>query len=519
MQKRKLPIAIQTFAHIREEGFYYVDKTDMALQLVEQGKCFFLSRPRRFGKSLFLDTLKELFEGNQALFKGLAAETGWDWSVKYPVIRISFSDGVLQNRAQLDQRIREILRVNRVRLDAPMPPGLEATDIAGNLSELLDQVNQKFRQRAVVLIDEYDKPILDNITNTEIATEMREGLKNLYSVLKGSDAHLKFVFLTGVSKFSKVSLFSGLNNLQDITLDSRYSTLCGYTDRDIDTVFAPELPGLDREEIRAWYNGYNWLGDAVYNPYDVLLLFSNRTFKPYWFETGTPTFLVKVLAQRPDIIPNLGHAVADTALLSCFDVDVIAPEALMFQSGYLTIEYEERHGGDIYYRLCYPNREVRQGLHNRLLEDLGSDRAKKIKIRIQLYELLKQNDLNGLQALFHAFYASIPHQWYSNNPMAQYEGYYASIFYSYFAALGLEIAVEESTSIGRLDMAVRFEGCVYIFEFKVVELEPEGRALQQIKDKHYADKYRGSGASIYMIGVEFSKETRNIVGFEVEQAG
>jgi hypothetical protein len=519
MHKRKLPIAIQTFAQIREGDYYYVDKTDLALQLVDLGKYFFLSRPRRFGKSLFLDTLSELFRGNAALFQGLAAENQWDWGVKYPVIRISFSDGVLQSRAQLDQRIREILRVNRVRLRAPMPSGLEASDIAGNFSDLIEQAHIQSGQRAVVLIDEYDKPILDNISDTEIATEMREGLKNLYSVLKGSDANLKFVFLTGVSKFSKVSLFSGLNNLMDITLDPRFSTICGYTDRDIDTTFAPELPGLDREEVRRWYNGYNWLGEAVYNPYDVLLLFSSRTFKPYWFETGTPSFLVKILAQRPDIIPNLGQAMADGELLSCFDVDVIAPEALMFQSGYLTIEHEENHGGAIFYHLCYPNREVRQSLHNRLLEDLGSDRSKKIKIRIQLFELLKQHDLNGMQALFHAFFSSIPHQWYTNNPMAQYEGYYASIFYSYFAALGLNIAVEESTSVGRLDMALQFEGRVYIFEFKVVELEPEGRALQQIKDKRYADKYQAPGVPIFMIGVEFSKDTRNIVGFEVEQAG
>ena len=295
MSKRKLPIAIQTFAQIREADYYYVDKTGLALNLIEQGKYFFLSRPRRFGKSLLLDTLKELFEGNQALFKGLAAERQWDWSVQYPVIRISFSDGVLQSREQLDQRIRDILRVNRIRLNTPMPQGLEDTDIAGNLSDLIEQAHQKSGQRAVVLIDEYDKPILDNITNAPIATEMRDGLKNLYSVLKGSDAHLKFVFLTGVSKFSKVNLFSGLNNLQDITLDPRYSTICGYTDHDMDTVFSPELTGLDREQIRTWYNGYNWLGDSVYNPYDALLLFSNRTFKSYWFETGTPTFLIKLL--------------------------------------------------------------------------------------------------------------------------------------------------------------------------------------------------------------------------------
>jgi hypothetical protein len=517
MSKRKLPIAIQTFAQIREENYYYVDKSNLALQLIDQGKYFFLSRPRRFGKSLFLDTLKELFEGNQALFKGLAAENQWDWNVQYPVIHISFSDGVLQSREQLDQRIRDILRVNRIRLNIPKPHGLEDTDIAGNLGDLIEQAHQKFGQRAVVLIDEYDKPILDNITNTAISTEMREGLKNLYSVLKGSDAHLKFVLLTGVSKFSKVSLFSGLNNLQDITLDPRYSTICGYTDVDIDTTFATELEGLDREEIRLWYNGYNWLGNSVYNPYDALLLFSNRTFKPYWFETGTPTFLVKLLQQRRTFTPDIGRMVAAETLLSSFDVDHIPVEALMFQAGYVTIDSVRAIPGLRQVKLRYPNLGVRTSLNGLLLQSLtGSDTQYSIQAT-RLYDALLDHDLQGLNNIFHAFYASIPHQWYSNNSIADFEGYYASVFYSYFAALGLNIAVEESTNLGRLDMAVRFEGRVYIFEFKVVELLPEGRALQQIKDKHYADKYQGTGAPIYLIGVEFSKDTRNIVGFEVEQ--
>jgi hypothetical protein len=512
MHKRKLPIGIQTFAKIREADYYYVDKTGIALQLIEQGNCYFLSRPRRFGKSLFLDTLKELFEGNQKLFMGLTAEKQWDWSVKYPVIRISFSDGVLQNRAELDQRIEEILLENQDNLQIET----KYQSISGRLSDLIRQAHQKYKQRAVVLIDEYDKPILDNITNAPIATEMRDGLKNLYSVLKGSDAHLKFVFLTGVSKFSKVNLFSGLNNLQDITLDPRYSTLCGYTDADIDSVFAPELAGLDRDEIRRWYNGYNWRGESVYNPYDVLLLFSNREFAPYWFETGTPTFLIKLLEARPKFTPDIGRIVAAETLLSSFDVENIPVEALLFQTGYLTVDTCRRISGRMEYTLKYPNLEVQSSLNEVLLGSL-SDQPLESGARIgQLYDLLHANDLAGLKNLFHAFYATIPHQWYTNSTVAQYEGYYASIFYSYFAALGLEITLEDTTNHGRIDMTVKFEGRIYIFEFKVVELVPEGRALQQIKDKHYADKYRGSGAAVYLIGVEFSKESRNIVGYEVE---
>jgi hypothetical protein len=383
---------------------------------------------------------------------------------------------------------------------------------------LIRQTHQKFGQRAVVLIDEYDKPILDNITNAPIATEMRDGLKNLYSVLKGSDAHLKFVFLTGVSKFSKVNLFSGLNNLQDITLTPRFSTICGYTDADIDTVFAPELPGLDREDIRRWYNGYNWRGESVYNPYDVLLLFSNREFAPYWFETGTPTFLVKLLEERPKFTPDIGRIVAEDSLLSSFDVENISAEALLFQTGYLTIAEYFMIPGRLELTLKYPNLEVQSSLNKVLLGSLSHEPIPASERVGQLYRLLRANDLQGLKNLFHAFYATIPYHWYTKSTVAQYEGYYASIFYSYFAALGLEITLEDTTNHGRIDMTVRFEGRIYIFEFKVVELVPEGRALQQIKDKHYADKYKGSSAPVYLIGVEFSKDTRNIVGFEVEQA-
>jgi hypothetical protein len=517
MHKRKLPIGIQTFAKIREEDYYYVDKTNLALQLIDQGNCYFLSRPRRFGKSLFLDTLKELFEGNQALFKGLAAEKQWDWNVKFPVIRISFGGGVIKTADLLAQRIRDILRVNRVRLDVPLSDALPDTDLAGNFADLILRTGQKYQQRVVILVDEYDKPILDRIEDPTIALQMREGLKDLYSVIKDSDAHLKFVLLTGVSKFSKVSLFSGLNNLQDITLDPRYSTICGYTDADIDTTFAPELEGLDRDEIRLWYNGYNWQGDSVYNPYDALLLFSTRTFKPYWFETGTPTFLIKLLQQRRTFTPDIGRMVAAETLLSSFDVDHIPVEALMFQAGYVTIESVRAIPGLRQVKLRYPNLEVRTSLNGLLLQSLtGSDTQYSIQAA-RLYDALLHHDLQGLKNIFHAFYAGIPHQWYTNNSIADFEGYYASIFYSYFAALGFDIAVEESTNLGRLDMAVRFEGRVYIFEFKVVELLPEGRALQQIKDKHYADKYQGTSAPIYLIGVEFSKDTRNIVGFEVEQ--
>ncbi|MCW2311877.1 ATP-binding protein [Rhodoferax antarcticus] len=516
LPRKKLPIGIQSFTKIREDDCYYVDKTALALRLISEGSYYFLSRPRRFGKSLFLDTLKELFEGNRALFTGLAAEPVWDWGRKFPVIRVSFSDGVLQSRAQLDQRIRELLRVNRERLGLSLPAGLPETDLAGSFADLIRQAHQVSGQRAVVLIDEYDKPILDNIDHSGVAAEMRDGLKNLYSVLKGSDEHLKFVFLTGVSKFSKVSLFSGLNNLKDITIDARYSALCGYTDADVDNVFAPELPGLDRQQIRDWYNGYNWLGTPVYNPFGLLLVFDTRRIMPHWFETGTPTFLIKLLQQRQVFTPDLSRIVASEDLLSTFDVDNIPIEALMFQAGYLTIASVRELPGRMQLTLKYPNLEVQSALNNSLLQSLTGSLSLPGPQITRLYDLLQAQDFSGLKNLFQAFYASIANDWYRKNELSGFEGYYASIFYSYFAALGVDIRLEDPTNFGRIDMTVLFAGQVFLFEFKVVELNPAGSALQQLKDMAYADKYRARAEPIHLIGVEFSKTSRNIVGFEVE---
>lgn len=510
--RKKLPIGIQNLREIREDGHYYVDKSGMAVDLIHAGKCYFLSRPRRFGKSLFLDTLKQLFEGKRALFAGLAADSSWDWGRKHPVIRISFGGGVLKNRAALDERLGELLQDNQDRLGITCTH----TSASGRFAQLIAHVHAQTGQTAVVLIDEYDKPILDNITDSAVALDMREGLKDFYSVLKDADEHLRFVFITGVSKFSKVSLFSGLNHLNDITLDARYSALCGYTDADVDTLFAPELTGLDREEIRRWYNGYNWLGTSVYNPFDLLLLFDRREFKPYWFETGTPTFLVKLLAQHRTFTPDIGRTVASETLLSTFDVDNIPPEALMFQAGYLTIDHVRRIPGRMEVTLKYPNLEVQASLNDSLLQYLTANAREASNLSVRLYDLLLALDFSGMKMLFQAFFASIPHDWYRNSPIAQFEGYWASIFYSHFAALGVDIRLEDTTNKGRIDMAVLFNGQVFLFEFKVVELVPQGRALQQIKDMAYADKYRARGEPIHLVGVEFSKAERNVVGFEVE---
>ena len=511
MNRKKLPIGIQNFSEIRSEGYYYADKTAFCLKLAQQGKYYFLSRPRRFGKSLLIDTIGELFAGNKALFSGLYVEDKWDWSIQYPVIRISFGGGIIESKADLTNKIQEQLRINQEILHITCQD--ESTSVC--FAELIRFTHEKTGQRVVILVDEYDKPILDNLLKPDVAKEIRDGLRNFYSVIKDCDAHIKFAMLTGVSKFSKVSLFSGLNNLRDITISSEFSSICGYTDEDINTVFAPELEGLDRDQIRRWYNGYNWTGTSVYNPFDVLLLFQERQFKAHWFETGSPTFLIDLLAQRGFFTPDLAQRQTSLELLSAFDVEKISSEALLFQTGYLTISrLEEPLPNYWIYVLGYPNHEVETSLNAALLGAFGLDEQKALHNRLSLLKQLKSNDFVQMQTLFTSFFASIPHDWYRNNPIAQYEGYYASVFYSYFAALGLDIILEDTTNQGRIDMTVNFNQQVYLFEFKVVELVPQGKALQQLKDRGYADKYRSLGQPIHLIGVEFSKDNRSVVGFE-----
>ena len=515
MTSRKLPIGIQTFRTIREEGCYYVDKTAYARRLVEEGTHYFLSRPRRFGKSLFVDTLKELFEGNEPLFEGLDVHDRWDWSVRHPVVRLDFSAGDFNDPDYLREDVG-------AQLDAVEEgAGIESRYSSGTVRfrRLLATLHERTGQRVVVLVDEYDRPILDALGKPELARANRDSLRGLYSAIKASDAHVRFTLLTGVSKFSKVGIFSGLNNLIDITLDPAYSAICGYTERDLGTVFAPELPGLDRDEIRRWYNGYGWRGkEKVYNPFDILLLFRQREFKAHWFETGTPRFLIDTLLRRGVASPELDGMMGTDALLSAFDVDEMATEALLFQTGYLTIAGEEDFDGEALYRLGYPNHEVRQSLNGSLLRAMTPEGSLRTKDHLRLRQLLRENDFNGLDALFRSFFAGIPYQWHTKNDIARYEGYYASVFYSWFAAAGLDVCVEDSTSRGRLDMAVLFNDQIYLFELKTVEKEPEGTEMAQIEEKGYADKYRRLGQPIHLVGVEFSRKERNVAAFSVERA-
>ena len=512
MIRRRLPTGVQTFRELRERDCYYVDKTAYVERLLDDGKHYFLSRPRRFGKSLFLDTLKELFEGNEALFEGLHIHDRHDWSQRHPVVRLDFARGHFVEPGALHANVAA--QLDGMEVQAGVRPRYETP--AERFGYLISSLHERSGRRVVVLVDEYDKPILDALEQREVALANRDYLRGLYGVIKASDAHVRFTFLTGVSKFSKVSVFSVLNNLTDLTLDRRYSAICGYTETDLDTVFAPELAGLDREQVREWYNGYRWRGEEkVYNPYDVLLLFDSREFEAHWFETGTPAFLVDTLVRRRVASVSLDRTVSTADLLAAFDVEHIGTEALLFQTGYLTITGEEKLGGMPLYHLGYPNREVRQSLNRVLLRHLVQDAGQQMQNSIRLARLLESGDCEGLRDLFHAFFAGIPYEWHTNNDIARYEGYYASVFYSYFAALGYEIAVEESSSHGRLDMAVRTGGHVYLFELKVVEMTPPGSALAQLRERRYADKYRDRNEQIHLVGVEISRETRNVTAFDV----
>ena len=528
--KRRLPIGIQTFRKIREENCYYVDKTDYIRQLVDDGQHYFLSRPRRFGKSLLLDTIKELFEGNEKLFRGLAIHDKWDWGQPRPVLRISFGRRHFTEPSHVEISLSAQLD------EAEELAGLESRYSAGpeRFAALIQALHRRSERRVVVLVDEYDKPILDALENPDVAKANREYLRGLYSVIKGCEESIQFTLLTGVSKFAKVSLFSGLNNLMDITLEPSFSAICGYKEQDLDDVFAPELPGLDREKVRRWYNGYSWRGkdkgegkgkgkgkEKVYNPFDILLLFRQREFKAHWFETGSPKFLIDALLRRRVPTLDLDGMIGSEALLSAFDVDEMSTEALLFQTGYLTIVDETDTGGRIRYRLGYPNQEVRQSLNERLLMALLPDASWRSADAVPLRELLAANDFAGLEAFLRGLFAGIPHQWHINNHLEHYEGYYASVVYSCFAAHGFDLIAEDSSSAGRSDMVVRCDEGIYLFEFKLLRdapTGPTGSALAQIKAKGYAEKYRHLEKPIHLIGVEFSQAQRNIAAFEVEAA-
>ena len=508
---KKLPIGIQTLSKIIEGNFVYVDKTPIAYELIQGSGYYFLSRPRRFGKSLFLDTLKEIFEGNKALFKGLYIYDKWDWDDKYPVLRVSLGAGVMKDTNKLNARLRWILE----KAESDVAIKCTSDNPVKCFQELIIKSYEKYNKKVVILIDEYDKTILDNITNPDIAREMRDAMKDFYAVIKDNDAYIRLVFITGVSKFSKMNLFSGLNNLEDITLDENYATICGYTHHDLLTVFENHLQGADMERVKQWYNGYNYLGERVYNPFDILLFISKKfDYRNYWWSTGNPSFLIDMLKTGNYFIPALENFEASEEILDAFDVDRIELIALLWQTGYLTIKEKIQTIFGVKYKLEIPNTEIQTSLNSLFITYLTTQVSEKLRHQENILNMLLSGDMDGFKDALHTLFAAIPYSNFTNNKLPEYEGYYASVVYAYLASLGMTIIPEDITNLGRIDFTMIYKKMVFIFEFKLSE-KATGKALRQIKKKRYYEKYQ-EGKNIYLIGIEFSPKERNVIGYEWE---
>ena len=514
--KKKLPLGIQTFEEIRDprENYVYIDKTGIAFDLISNLKYVFLSRPRRFGKSLFLDTLACLFEGKKQLFEGLAIHDRWDWSESWPVIRISFGSGEYPSAKHTEDKMYEELRNNASSLG--VDAYIEHSNSPGiSFERLINCTVQKYGKKVVILVDEYDKPILDTITEKEKASEIRGSLGGFYSAIKSNDRHVRFAMLAGVSKFTRLSLFSHLNNLTDITTKRKYATITGYTHADLLREFGSWFDGVDMEEVRRWYNGYNYFGEPIYNPFDILQFLNNEClFQNYWWETGNPRFLVELLAAQPRYLPDLENMVVSEEILNSFDVEYIDLCALLWQTGYLTFDKEINLFNRISYKLKVPNIEIQSSLNSLFFDYLASVKVDKSLIMNDVAFALYSKDIKTVHTKLFSLFASISHHNYSNNIIATFEGYYASVMFAFMASLGFDVVAEDTTNHGRIDMTIKVPGRVYIVEFKVDM--PAEAALAQCHERRYHEKYLADGRPITLVGIHFDSQKRNIAAFEVE---
>lgn len=505
----KYPIGLSTLEKIREGGFSYVDKTQFVEKLANQGQYYFLSRPRRFGKSLLLDTIKQAFLGNQEVFTGLYLENHWNWGEKYPVIHIGFASNQKQSDDYgIEDKITYLLQQNAKHYGVV----LEGKSHSERFSFLIQELAaQSLKKKVVILVDEYDKPILDVITDVDLAKEVRDVLRSFYSVIKENDDKVRFAFLTGVSKFSKSGVFSGLNNLNDITYHEKYATICGYTQQELEETFQSQLTPEDLPKIKDWYNGYYFLGnEGVYNPFSILCFFERgKQFSNYWFATGTPTFLVKLIKQRRFYIPNLEQVKVSESELESFEIDQVPLLPLLLQTGYLTIKSTQRISARISYTLTYPNLEVKHSLNESLAQMSVTSEVKNATFSA-IDQVLSQHQFEKLKTIFTSLFASIPHDWYRNNNIQQYEGFYCATVYTYFMGLGYEAIAEDVTSQGQIDLTIITDESVVILEFKLTTHGDAQSALQQIKDKHYAEKYLSRHKPIYLLGLSFDPEARNV---------
>jgi Predicted AAA-ATPase/PD-(D/E)XK nuclease superfamily len=506
---KNLPIGIQTLSEIQRKNCVYVDKTKFIHQLINSGKYFFLSRPRRFGKSLLVSTLKELYQGNKTVFDGLWIQSQWDWSKTNPVIHISF-DSVDYQGLGLNNAIIKVLN------DCANKHDLELTSetLKSSFTELIELLDKKYG-KVVILIDEYDKPILDFLETAKIeqAKANRDVLRDFYSVLKNADAHLELLFITGISKFSKISIFSHLNNLTDITIDENFAALTGYTHEELEFYFDEHLTAvqnklnLDRhtlmEHMRTWYNGFSWDGvTKVYNPFGTLNFLSKKQFLNFWFSTGSPKFLVEQMRHLE--IYNVENSIVSNVVLDKYDIDNLALVPLLFQTGYLTIKELDPMTGDMV--LDYPNKEVRESMYQYLIDDLSRNQNRMHTGRTiqDLSKAFVTQDLEQVQNIINSILADLPHHTFDKKS----EGLYHGLIHLIFSYLGVFMSSEVHSSRGRADSVVQTPDNIYIFEFKFNKTAQEG--IDQILKNKYAAKYQASGKKITGIGVNFNAEKREI---------
>jgi Holliday junction resolvase-like predicted endonuclease len=507
---KALPIGIQSFSKLRENNFLYIDKTKEIHRLITGGTAFFLSRPRRFGKSLLVSTLEEIFKGNKDLFEGLYIHDKIDWA-QHPVIRLDFGRFSNYTPEALTNSLYDFL--NTVASEHGF--SLEKIELPDRFVELISRLHVSYGRRTVVLIDEYDKPITDNLSEPDIMEENKKILHRFYQILKAADEHLRFVFLTGVSKFAGVSIFSGLNNLRDITLSEDYSTICGYTQSELEYNFSEYVSNLSEklamprpvllDEIRFWYNGYSWDGKtSVYNPFSTLLLFADEQFDNYWFRTGTPTFLIELLKERNQLRPVLDAVVVDSSAFDSFNPTLIGEIPLLFQTGYLTIKQKEFVFGRPQYTLGIPNSEVNESLLKYLLSAYSNypvEQERELKARMQ--QQLLAGDATGLEQSLREMLAHIPYPLHIGK-----EAYYHSLLLLWLKLLGFDITGEVTTNIGRIDAVWKFSGHIVIAEVKYQPQEKKistllDKAIKQIKEKKYAEKF-DKGQKISLLAVAFA---------------
>jgi len=508
---KNLPIGIQEFSEIRANNCVYVDKTEFLYKLITSAKTYFLSRPRRFGKSLTVSTLKEIFRGNKQLFENTWIYDKWNWTETFPVIKISFSNIDHQTLGLREAISRELDSIGKdFNIELP-----EST-IALKFKELIIKLSHI--NKVAILIDEYDKPITDYIEQPEIAIENREILRNFYSILKDADLYLKFLFITGVSKFAKVSIFSELNHLNDLTFNNNYSTLTGYTINEIQENFDEYLIQISNErnttkeqllsQIVEWYNGYSWDGrKRVCNPFGILNFLNNNEFRDYWFASATPTYLLKMLKKYQYQPYELDNSVVSMSIFDKYDFPNIDLKSLLVETGYLTIK-EKINDQEL--RIGYPNREVAQSFSVHLLANIVE---KNTNVGENLLYEMRQALINNKLDVFEMYFNSL----FSNITYHQFvpdERYFHSIFYLVLKMLGFYIESEVLTNTGRIDSVIKTGNYIYIIEYKKGASKT---ALQQIKEKKYHEKYLIENKPIFLIGIGFNLTKRTISKMAIEK--